>query len=288
MTFPSQAILNLLPTENARACTQVAITLPSIPSTPIPCNRVCIAAKSQTRLLPASCPHRGPAHIDTLVTAVRVIRHVVGSIVVRDAFRVHHAMPPVAELELALRLGKVPAVRPPRRGEDARELGAGPLISAAEPLGAVRCVLVRGRGLGASRAAEDLGQRRREVDADGRQADDDDGNVDLEGRPDQGVGVVPGRVDGAGEQHNVAQADAAREQDEEAQAEHDDNVQLVAPARVQRHGQRQGQQQQADVLENRDRGRRVGQRVDVETLVAPECPLPSFPVVIERYALKYL
>lgn len=151
------------------------------------------------------------------------------------------------------------------------------------------------RRLSRRRVREQPHPRQRAVKehADGGEAGDDDGHGDLEPGPDEAVGVVPRRVRAAREPDDEAQPHAARDEHEHAQAEHDQDAGLAPPAGVQLEQQRHRQREDHEVLRDAEGGGGVGQRVDVEAVVAARVAEgagahPALPAVSERNALENL
>lgn len=125
--------------------------------------------------------------------------------------------------------------------------------------------------------AKGVGHGARQHDADGGQAGDDHGDAELQAGPDQGAGVVPGRVPAGGEMDHEAEADAAGQEDEEAQAEHEEDLGPLAHGRVQVGQQGDGHDEDDDVLRDAEPGRRVGQRAHVQARVAAAAAVAAVP-----------
>lgn len=129
----------------------------------------------------------------------------------------------------------------------------------------------------------------RQHDADGGQAGDNHGDAELQAGPDQRAGVVPGRVPAGGEVDHEAEADAAGQEDEEAHAEHEEDLRPLAHGRVQVGQQGDGHDEDDDVLRDAEPGRGVGQRAQVQARVAAAAAaLPPQPDKAQRPTLEDL
>lgn len=85
-----------------------------------------------------------------------------------------------------------------------------------------------------------------------------------------------------------AETNAACEQDEGTQAEHEENLGSLAHGGVEIGEQRNGHHQDDDILRDAESSRGVGQSVHIEACVVTVTAFPTQPDVAEGLALEYL
>lgn len=107
------------------------------------------------------------------------------------------------------------------------------------------------------RPPKDVGHRARQHHADGGQTGDDHGNTQFQPGPDQRAVIVPGGVPAGGEVDDETEADAAGQKDEEAQAEHEEDLGPFAHGCIQIGEEWDWHHENDDILCDAETGRGV-------------------------------